>query len=147
MAEQLNEDQSNIAQVVEEYTGLELTDDEVETIRSAEKPNEAINNVVSDRALVGGTSSVHTGVDVPIYAYGPASDDFSGLVENTDLPKIMAEAMGVKLGSSTEDEQSKDKGKNKDKHIYWEDQGGLTYATPLMGWDKRTLVDYLKSNG
>ncbi|MFG6149237.1 alkaline phosphatase [Halobacillus sp. B23F22_1] len=148
MAEQLNEDKSNIAQVVEEYTGLELTDDEVETIRSAEKPNEAINNVVSDRALVGWTSSVHTGVDVPIYAYGPSSDDFSGLVENTDLPKKMADAMGVELGSITEEESNSDKEKNKDNHISWEGEGGLNYATPLEGWDKkRSVVDYLKSNG
>ncbi|WP_101843614.1 alkaline phosphatase [Halobacillus sp. Marseille-P3879] len=143
MAEQLNKDRSNVAQVVEEYTSVELSEEEIETIRSSEKPNEAINNAVSDHALVGWTSSVHTGVDVPIYAYGPASNDFSGLVNNTDIPKKMASAMGVELGNHSENNE-KD---NKDKQMTWKNKNNKNYATPANGWNEWSVVDYLKSKG
>ncbi|WP_371925834.1 alkaline phosphatase [Halobacillus sp. A5] len=139
MAEQLDEDRSNVAQVVEEYAGVELSKEEVETIRSAEKPNEAINDAVSDHALVGWTSSVHTGVDVPIYAYGPSSDDFSGLVNNIDIPTKMAEAMGLELEDAPENDDSKE--------ASWKNKGGLNYASPASGWNKWSVVDYLKSHG
>ncbi|MFC7322583.1 alkaline phosphatase [Halobacillus campisalis] len=135
MAEQLNEDASNIEQVVQEHTGLELTEEEVEEIRSAEETANVINDIVSDRALVGWTSSAHTGVDVPIYAYGPSSDEFSGLVNNTDLPKKMAESMGVELTGASNGDDS------------WKDQNGISYAVPMQGWNEWSVVDYLKSNG
>ncbi|MGP4075983.1 alkaline phosphatase [Halobacillus sp. K22] len=138
MAEQLNDDKSNVKKVVSEYTGLDLSDEEVETIRSSEAPNEAINDIVSDRALVGWTTSAHTGVDVPIYAYGPASDQFSGLVNNTDLPKKMAAAMGHNLDGKDEDH---------DGEMTWKEQDGMDYAIPMGGWHKGSVVDYLKSNG
>jgi len=41
----------------------------------------------------------HTGNMVPVYAFGPASEKFSGTHDNTDLPKIMAELWGKKLGA------------------------------------------------
>ncbi|QFT89100.1 Alkaline phosphatase 4 precursor [Bacillus sp. THAF10] len=97
MASELNEDKSNVGEVVQKYTSLELTDKEIEKIKTAEKPAIAINNVISDRALIGWTSTAHTGTDLPVYAYGPQSEKFSGLLDNTDLPKIMAKAMKLKF--------------------------------------------------
>ncbi len=138
MAEQLNDDKSNIKDVVNEYTGLELSKEEVETIRSSETPNAAINQIVSDRALVGWTSSNHTGVDVPVYAFGPSSDQFSGLVNNTDMPKKIAAAMGHKL----DDEDGGHEG-----GMTWKEHDGIEYAVPMGGWHKGSVVDYLKSNG
>lgn len=93
MAKKLNADRSNVKEVVKEYTALDLTDAEAEKIKSAQKVNIAINEVVSERALVGWSSTAHTGVDIPLYAYGPGSHLFKGLVENTDIPVLMAEAM------------------------------------------------------
>ena len=55
----------------------------------------AINQIISKRALVGWTTIEHTGVDIPVYAYGPHSDLFQGLLDNTALPKLMAEAMQI----------------------------------------------------
>lgn len=98
MASELNEDRSNVEEVVESHTPFDLTEEDVQTIQEAEDAPTAINHYISDQALVGWTSSAHTGVDIPVYAYGPQSDAFSGLIENTDLPTIMAEAMKVKLG-------------------------------------------------
>ncbi|UJL45840.1 alkaline phosphatase [Virgibacillus sp. NKC19-16] len=98
MASELNEDRSNINEVIETYTDFELSESEVQAIQEADNAAMAINTVISDRALIGWTSTNHTGVDIPVYAYGPEADEFSGYLDNTDLPKIMADALGVELG-------------------------------------------------
>ena len=97
MASELDQDNGNVKEVVKKYTSLELTQDEVEKIKNAEEPAIAINEVISDRALIGWTSTSHTGTDLPVYAYGPQADKFSGLLDNTELPKLMAEAMKIKF--------------------------------------------------
>jgi alkaline phosphatase len=42
------------------------------------------------------TGTDHTGVMVPVFAYGPFSDKFRGFQENTDLFKKMMIAFGFK---------------------------------------------------
>ncbi|RDU37740.1 alkaline phosphatase [Neobacillus piezotolerans] len=97
MVTKLDANRSNIKAVVKQYTSLDLTDTEVEKIKNASKPDMAINDIISERALVGWTSTAHTGVDVPLYAFGPGSDMFNGLHQNTDLPVLMAKAMKINL--------------------------------------------------
>ncbi|WP_078543597.1 alkaline phosphatase [Litchfieldia alkalitelluris] len=99
MAKQLNSDRSNVKEVVKKYTGLDLTEEEINRIKESSKVVIAINEVISDRALVGWTSTAHTGTDLPIYAYGPQSDRFVGLHDNIDIPMIIAEAMKLKLNN------------------------------------------------
>ena len=96
MAAELNEDRSNVSDVLLAYTGFDLTQEEIQAIQEANNASLAINKVVSDRANVGWTSSNHTGADIPVYAYGPQSEKFVGFHDNTDLPKIIAEAMKLK---------------------------------------------------
>ncbi|RNA67671.1 alkaline phosphatase [Alteribacter keqinensis] len=95
MAEQLDENRDNIADVLQTYANIEPTDEELSVIAEAEEPNIAINRVISERAFVGFTSDAHTGVDVPLYAFGKHSEKFHGFLDNTDLPFLMAEAMGI----------------------------------------------------
>jgi len=97
MAAQLDKDRRNVKEVVKKYAGIELTDEEAKVIQSANQPSNAINEIISERALVGWSSSAHTGVDVPLYAFGPHADRFAGLIDNTDVPKIMAKAMKIEL--------------------------------------------------
>ena len=40
------------------------------------------------------TTNGHTGVMVPVFAYGPGSEDFSGIYENTDIFHKMKKAFG-----------------------------------------------------
>lgn len=96
MASQLNEDRLNVKEVVREYTGIELTEDEAKTIQQAENAKVAINKVLSERAGVGWTRYGHTAAPVPVFAFGPQSDKFVGIHDNTDLPKIIADAMKLK---------------------------------------------------
>ena len=97
MESKLNADRSNVKEIVKQYTNLDLTDKEAEKIKTAKSPSMAINQVVSERAIVGWSSTGHTGTDVPLYAFGPGSDLFSGLHENTDLPVLIANAMKIKF--------------------------------------------------
>lgn len=41
------------------------------------------------------TTGGHTGGMVPIFAYGTGAENFSGVFENTDLPKIMLQLLGL----------------------------------------------------
>lgn len=95
MVSKLNANRSNIKEVVKQYANLDLLDEEEKNIRAAGKPEIALNEVISKRALVGWTSFQHTGTDVPLYAFGPSANLFLGLHNNTDLPQLMAKAMNI----------------------------------------------------
>ncbi len=47
-------------------------------------------------AEVKWSSGGHSAADVPVYAYGPGSELFSGVMDNTEVAKKIAQAMGVK---------------------------------------------------
>ncbi|GEN86079.1 alkaline phosphatase [Oceanobacillus sojae] len=108
IAAELNDDRSNTSEVVSEYTDMEFSEEEIQSIQEAEDPKSAINAVISAKANVGWTSTNHTGVDIPVYAYGPGSDQFSGSLDNTDLPKIIAEAAEIELGGEISQNQPDD---------------------------------------
>lgn len=74
-------------------------DEEDQEIKNSRNPANEINDILSDKVLIGWTSGAHTGVDIPVYAYGPQSERFVGLLENTDLPIIMAEVMKIELNN------------------------------------------------
>lgn len=42
------------------------------------------------------TTKNHSGVPVPLYAYGPGADKFSGSLDNTDIPRIIAKLLGIR---------------------------------------------------
>jgi alkaline phosphatase len=52
----------------------------------------ALNN---DAISANWTSKQHTAGDVPIYAFGPGSDSFAGVIDNTDIALRLAELCGV----------------------------------------------------
>ncbi len=51
--------------------------------------------LMSQKAGVGWASYSHTGINIPIYAIGPGSDKFTGLIDNTDIPIIMIQQLGI----------------------------------------------------
>ncbi|MDI3280079.1 MAG: alkaline phosphatase [Bacillota bacterium] len=75
--------ESNVKEVMAQYTGVtDLSAEEVKALQEAlrnkaKDPYGAANfaaELVSKRALVGWTSSGHTGADVPVFAFGPAAN-------------------------------------------------------------------------
>ena len=79
-----------------EQLGLSLTDAEKKRIVEAKdklrandlrEKYKAIIGVLDDRSNTGWTSSGHTAVDVPVYAFGKGKEQFTGFHDNTDIPK------------------------------------------------------------
>mgnify|MGYP001146771153 CR=1 FL=1 len=58
----------------------------------------AINpgSVMNDTIVGAFTSDYHTAVMVPIFAYGPGAENFTGIYENTDVYQKMMDALGLK---------------------------------------------------
>jgi alkaline phosphatase len=51
-------------------------------------------NKKNDREIAAGwTTKKHTGCEVPLFAYGPGSQEFSGVMDNTDIPKRIAKLL------------------------------------------------------
>ncbi|MFA6770442.1 MAG: alkaline phosphatase [Bacteroidales bacterium] len=50
---------------------------------------------LNEKANIGWTTSSHTGVPVPVYAIGAGSRQFSGRMDNTDIPKKILNAMRI----------------------------------------------------
>ncbi|WP_281355769.1 alkaline phosphatase [Virgibacillus ihumii] len=84
-------DGAAVENVLNEYVSFEFTNEEMNSIKEAaetdnfDKLYSTISEVFNKRAGVGFTTSGHTGIDVPVYAYGPKSEVFSGLIDNTDI--------------------------------------------------------------
>jgi alkaline phosphatase len=50
---------------------------------------EGINQLLSQRSLTGWSTTGHTGVDVPLYAVGPGSENFHGLMQNEEVGRLL----------------------------------------------------------
>lgn len=50
---------------------------------------------LSAKAMIGWTTSSHTGGAVPVFAIGAGSEKFAGRMDNTDIPKRICGAMGI----------------------------------------------------
>ncbi len=101
----LNEDRSNAAEVMAEYYGIEdLTEEELAAIKSAEagSMNDAVGPMIARRANIGFTTGGHTGGDVTLYVYAPEGVSLlTGTVDNTDIARYMAKALGVDLDEAS----------------------------------------------
>ncbi|MBN3526113.1 alkaline phosphatase [Paenibacillus apiarius] len=102
MADKLKADRSNVKEVLKTYASIDVTAAEEAKIKSAKDAMQAINGVISERALVGWITYLHTGVDVQMYAIGPGSELFRGLHNNTDLPHLVAQVMNIDFGNDSQ---------------------------------------------
>ncbi|PZT54950.1 alkaline phosphatase [Paenibacillus silvae] len=86
---------ASVEETLNKYLKLELTAEELQSVKDAAqsadvtKIDDAIEAIINNRSFTGWTTGGHTGEDVPVYAYGPGSDRFSGLIDNTDNAKII----------------------------------------------------------
>ncbi|MDY2640884.1 MAG: alkaline phosphatase [Mediterranea sp.] len=68
-----------------------------ESLYSKTEPLAAVaKQVMSQVALLGWTTSNHSAGYVPVYAVGAGAKAFSGKMDNTDIPKRIAQAAGYK---------------------------------------------------
>lgn len=92
----------DVKKAVEPIIGFELTNEDVSQLASVNwNNNTAIANevgtVVSLHALISWGTRHHSGEELPLYAYGKGSEEFVGLINNTDLPRIISYLMGAEL--------------------------------------------------
>ncbi|WP_418041786.1 alkaline phosphatase [Paenibacillus xylanilyticus] len=86
---------ASVEETLKSYLKLELTSEEIQSVKNAAKDadvttiDNAIEAIIDNRSFTGWTTGGHTGDDVPVYAYGPASHRFSGLIDNTNNAEII----------------------------------------------------------
>jgi len=106
IAGQLNKERTNIKDVLAKYAGIkDLNGQEEEAIKKAKSPADVIAKIISDRALIGWTTTGHTAVDVPVYAFGPQSDKLTGTIDNTQIADVIAAAYSGK-GNQNQNNQN-----------------------------------------
>jgi alkaline phosphatase len=95
---QLKKDRSNLKEVLSNYGLSKLSEKEFGAMETAKSIDELENKMVklmAKRAHLGFTTHGHTGEDVFLYSYGP--DKPVGLIENTDIPRVISTYMGFSL--------------------------------------------------
>ncbi|HDR7968845.1 alkaline phosphatase [Bacillus pacificus] len=98
----LKSDISNVEEVAKLYGLDNLTYDEKERLKVVKKKIDVgpiFTTLLANRANIGFTTGGHTGEDVFLYSYGPQKP--VGLIQNTDVAKTMAKAMGFNLEEVT----------------------------------------------
>jgi alkaline phosphatase len=100
----LNEDRTNIKDVMSEWYGIDdLTDEEEARIKetAAGSMNHTVGLMISKRAYLGWTSHGHTGQEVNLFTYLPGDGRITGTLDNTDIAKICAGVWGINLEAVT----------------------------------------------
>ena len=147
---QLKSNRSNLLEVAKLYGLDDLTKEETATLKATatNKLSSTFVKLLSKRADLGYTTGGHTADDVFLYSYGPKK--ITGLVDNTDIAKEMANFMGVNLNKLTKDlytsgqEALKGKGfkttidlSDKENAVFVIKKGSVTFEIPE---NKNTII-------
>jgi len=101
---------NNLKQSIDEYLSfdrligkaLEFADKDGETLVVVTSDHETGGLILVDGNYETGfvlgsfTTNDHTGTPVPVLAYGPSAQNFSGFLQNTDVNKMIKKALGIK---------------------------------------------------
>ncbi len=108
LAEKGKFDEGYIRQQFKEQMGIDITQPEVQTFKSAMAKgtvsaiNSAIIPVINARTFIGFTTGGHTGEDVFLATYHPQGQVLTGTVVNTDVNRYMCQLLGIgNLADST----------------------------------------------
>ncbi len=97
MAEQFLAGEKPLSDVVAGSVDFELTEEERQSLDQAERESSAvfaaINELIDLRTNTGWTTGGHTGMDVPLYATGPGSEDLAGVMQNEALGRFLIDAV------------------------------------------------------
>jgi alkaline phosphatase len=94
--------EANIRNVMSNYYGIvNLTAAEVAAIAAApaSSMNYVVGPMISSRSVIGWTTGGHVGQDLFLYSHGVERP--LGLIENTDIADLCADALGVDLAEAT----------------------------------------------
>ncbi|MBU3927786.1 MAG: alkaline phosphatase, partial [Bacteroidetes bacterium] len=98
-------DSTKISLTSSELTQLQHVFNQNMYIGAGEKPDASgssyehitsfLIKLMSNKAGLGWTSYSHTGINVPVYAIGPGSEMFKGMIDNTDIPKNLEKLLMI----------------------------------------------------
>ncbi|MFW5782483.1 MAG: alkaline phosphatase [Candidatus Muiribacteriaceae bacterium] len=106
---QLNEDFSNVREVLAQYTDFEWSEEDIQKIlkqKDCKRPTRyslgglatsTFVRLINDRAMISWSTNAHEGSMVPIFSYGPEAQRFSGMMDNTEIPRRIAESTDLNL--------------------------------------------------
>lgn len=109
VADLINADRSNIAEVVSQYYGLTLPDDDIAKLKGAKDLSDlrarcqaVLGSRMAAAAKLGFTTGGHTGEDIVFYAYDPHDTRPTGVIMNTDVARYMEKLVGTDLAGLTQ---------------------------------------------
>lgn len=99
----------DVKEVFKQYTNIDITDDEMETLMSSKNYKESnymevassnnmgrnIINIMNSRTCFGFTTGGHTGEETLLASYHPQDDILRGNVRNVDVNKYLVEVSGI----------------------------------------------------
>lgn len=93
MAQQFVGSDEPLSTLVSRHVPFELSESESKMLDSAGKDEAKAKNAIIDlfnqRTFTGWTTSGHTGIDVPLYVFGPGADQFGGVMQNEDVGRAL----------------------------------------------------------
>jgi alkaline phosphatase len=97
MANYSPKDQEKFKKAIEEYFGLTLSDEDLNRISMSKNPKIELGRILGEKVSVGWTTTTHSGTPVPIFAFGPGAENFTGFFDNTEIPRIIMKLTGYSL--------------------------------------------------
>ena len=96
----LSPEQEALLKQVYEQTILSRQGDLVKSLYEDNEPiTEAAKQIINEIALIQWTIGSHTAGHVPLYAIGAGAENFHGRLDNTEIPRIIADVAGYRQGS------------------------------------------------
>lgn len=93
MAQQYISSEESLSDIVASQVPFELSTTEAEELDKAPREDlparAALANLFNHRTMTGWASKGHTGVDVPIYVFGPGSEHFGGVMQNEAVGRVL----------------------------------------------------------
>ncbi len=94
--------EEEIKEAVKVYFNVELTEEDfvffrTEKAKSFYGASNALGRILSNKVDIGWTTFDHTGAPVPVFAFGPGSEYFEGIMDNTQIPRLIGFLAGYEL--------------------------------------------------
>lgn len=109
VADMINADRSNIAELASQYYGVSVTEEDMAKIKAAKNQDElrtvctaVLSPKLAAAAKIGFTTGGHTGEEVVLYAYHPKGTIPTGVIMNTDIARYMEKVLRTDLNALTQ---------------------------------------------
>ncbi len=93
MMQQFLDGEDSLSSIVAQNVPFELSEPEIQALDAAQREEAAARDALADlfnqRTLTGWATGGHTGLDVPLYVFGPGSERFGGVMQNETVGQVL----------------------------------------------------------